>query len=202
MKNYKYTENWFFSDDLKKFLPLNNQNEFHILEIGSFEGKSTVWFLENLLQHPKSTITCIDPWTSYSQNTNSFNSYSQDNAEWDFSTHKDTFLYNIIESNESQKVITHQGYSHKVLPILITQDKKYDLIFIDGNHTSPFVLTDAVMSWYLLHQFGTLLFDDYLWESVGPTCEPKLAIDSFTNVFKDYHEVIWEGNRKAIKKLQ
>ena len=75
MKNYKYTENWFSFSDLEQFLPLNTQEELHILEIGSFEGKSTIWFLENILQNPNSTITCIDPWTSYSQDSKSFESY-------------------------------------------------------------------------------------------------------------------------------
>ena len=40
MKNYKFTENWFESDDLDKFTPKGTQKELHILEIGSFEGKT------------------------------------------------------------------------------------------------------------------------------------------------------------------
>ena len=44
MINYKFTEDWFSADDLVQFLPLKTQKEIHFLEIGSFEGKSTVWF--------------------------------------------------------------------------------------------------------------------------------------------------------------
>jgi len=202
MKNYKYTENWFSSEDLEQFLPLNTQEELHILEIGSFEGKSTIWFLENLLQNPKSTITCIDPWTSYSQNSNSFNSYNQNNTEWDFQSYKDTFLYNIGLSESKNKVIPYQGFSHDILPKLITQNKQYDIIFIDGNHVAPFVLTDSVLSWYLLKNKGIMIFDDYLWDyQSGETLTPKLAVDSFISNFRDYCNIIWDGYRKAIKKI-
>lgn len=201
MKKYKYTEDWFDSKDLEQFLLTNNQEELHILEIGSFEGKSTIWFLENILQNPNSTITCVDPWTSYSQDSKSFESYSKENARWDFTTHKDTFLYNIKESGQKNKVIVNQGFSYNVLPKLITQNKQYDIIFIDGNHVAPFVLTDSVLSWYLLKKGGIMIFDDYLWTfQSGGTLTPKLAVDSFISNFKDYCNVIWDGYRKAIKK--
>jgi hypothetical protein len=74
MKNYNFTQNWFYSYDLEQFLPLGTQDEIHILEIGSFEGESAVWFSENLLNNKNSTITCIDPWISYHQKNDSLNS--------------------------------------------------------------------------------------------------------------------------------
>ena len=202
MKNYKFTKIWFNPSDLNEFLPLNTQEELHILEIGSFEGLSTLWFLENILQNPNSTITCIDPWTSYSQDSQSFKSYSKTNAEWDFTTHYDTFLYNVKQSGVSNKVIINQGFSHEILPKLITENKQYDIIFIDGNHVAPFVLTDSVLSWYLLKNEGIMIFDDYLWDyQTGETISPKLAIDSFISNFKDYCNVILDSYKKAIKKI-
>jgi predicted O-methyltransferase YrrM len=205
MKNYKFTENWFESDDLNKFTPKGTQKELHILEIGSFEGKSTVWFLENLLQNQNSSITCIDPWTSYSQTNDSFESYNSENTEWDFKNHKNTFLYNIKESGFENKVNIIQGFSHEILPELIHK-KKFDIIFIDGNHTAPFVITDAVFSWYMLKPDGLLIFDDYQWGKsknlVGTTLAPKLAIDSFVDCFSDYLEVIHKEWRLAIRKIK
>ena len=202
MKNYKYTEHWFRHNDLSQFLPINTQQELHMLEIGSFEGESTVWFLENLLSNPKSTITCIDPWTSYSQDSSSLSSYEKEGTEWDFTTHKNTFLHNIMESGVDGKVVVNQGYSNEELPKLITQKEKYNIIFIDGNHVAPMVLMDAVMSFPLLTDDGIIIFDDYEWvnqHSQGP----KLAIDSFIQCFSDYFEIIWSHageNRKAIKR--
>jgi len=197
-KEYKYTENWFSSEDLENFLP-KYTDEKRMLEIGSFEGKSTVWFLENVLSNEKSTITCIDPWTTYSQNTDSFNTLEN---EWDFTNNKKTFIYNIYQSGVPEKVIINKGFSHKILPKLINDGEKYDIIFIDGNHTSPFVLTDCVMCWYLLNDSGIMIFDDYLWGDINSSTAPKIAVDSFISCFKDYIEVIWNDYRVAIKKIK
>jgi hypothetical protein len=33
-----------------------------MLDIGSYEGQSTVWYLTNVLTHPTARLTCIDPF--------------------------------------------------------------------------------------------------------------------------------------------
>lgn len=174
MKNYNYTVDWFSGgEDLKQIIKFDSESELHILEIGSFEGKSTIWFLENLLKNPKSTITCVDPWTSYSQNSDSFNSYNTEGTEWNFKSHKNTLLYNISESGSE-------------------------------NHTSPFVLTDCVLSWYVLKEHGLMIFDDYLWGngSLDPVLTPKPAVDSFINIYSAYSTVVWDSYKKAIQKIK
>jgi len=100
--NYNFTANWFDSDesqkkDLCNILPYKTNDEIHILEIGSYEGMSTVWFVENFLNNEKSTITCVDPWDDYSQDANSMGSYGSSDASCKFKTRKikDVFLNNI-----------------------------------------------------------------------------------------------------------
>lgn len=203
---YKFTKNWFGSEeqieDLKSILPDNNL-EIHLLEIGSFEGRSSVWFLDNLLTNKKSTITCLDPWMDYSQDGKSLNSYDSEESQWKFGTDKiiDTFLYNIEASGFSDKVIVERGISTKILPKLLVNENKYDIIFIDGNHVAPFVLMDAVLSWDLLKVGGIMIFDDYLWMPERyKSLTPKIAVDSFIEVFEDYNDVILNRYRKAIRK--
>jgi predicted O-methyltransferase YrrM len=99
-------------------------------------------------------------------------------------------------------VIVEQGLSKDVLLKLILSKNKYDIIFIDGNHTSPFVLIDSILSWYLLKKDGLIIFDDYLWGEINSTISPKLAIDSFINCFGDYIEVIWSDYKKVIKRIK
>ena len=36
--------------------------DLRMLEIGSLEGRSAIWFLEHVLTHPTATIVCLDPW--------------------------------------------------------------------------------------------------------------------------------------------
>ena len=213
MKNYKFTQNWFSSNDLAKFLPLQTQEETHILEIGSFEGKSTVWFIDNLLDNPKSSITCIDPWISYDQKHDSMNSYSEDlnNKEqfenvldgFVFTDEYQTFLHNIHETTKPSQVNIIKGFSKSILPNLITESKKFDVIFIDGNHIAPCVLLDAVMSWELLNVNGYMIFDDYLWcMDLPETLRPKLAVDNFIKNYSDYLEVCYNDYRLAVKKIK
>ena len=205
MKNYRFTENWFTDDGLVILNDLDVTKELHILEIGSFEGKSTVWFLENILQNKNSTITCVDPWMNYSQDQDSLNSYFKEENEWDLINRKtkEIFLHNIVESGDSGKVTIRQGFSDKVLPCLITEQKMYDIIFIDGNHTAPYVMMDSVMSWPLLKKGGIMIFDDYNWEFDNPpTLRPKESVDYFMLSFSDYIKEIYCDYRRMIKKIK
>ena len=58
---YQFAADWFgdteSQDDLIKTINLDPANEINILEIGSYEGRSTVWFIENYLHNINSTIT-------------------------------------------------------------------------------------------------------------------------------------------------
>lgn len=212
MKNYEFTQNWFNSYDLEKLLPIGTEEEFHILEIGSFEGKSTIWFVENLLKNKNSTITCIDPWVSYDQKNNSLNSYGNnilkedlidDSEGYIFSNEYETFIKNITKTNRLTQINIMKGFSDVLLPNLILNKQKYNIIFIDGNHTAPYVMSDAVMSWKLLDINGIMIFDDYLWELDKPeTLRPKIAIDSFIKNYSDYLQVCWSDYRKVIKKIK
>ena len=204
MKNYTFTENWFTDDGLSTLNEIKYTEEIHILEIGSFEGKSTVWFLENFLQNKNSTITCVDPWMDYSQDHDSLNSYFREENEWNLTERrtKEIFLHNIIESSSSNKVIIRQGFSDKILPSLITEQKMYDIIFIDGNHTAPYVMMDTIMSWTLLKKGGIIIFDDYTWGLDKPsTLRPKESVDYFMLTFADYVTELYSNYRKIIKKI-
>lgn len=210
MSRYEFTRNWFRTEDLKNYLPVGTSQEIHMLEIGSFEGRSTVWFLENILQNKNSHITCIDPWMNYFQNENSLNSYNietetQTGVDYIKDEIKKRFVNNINNTGQSNKVNIIHGYSNQELPKLINNSIEYDYIFIDGNHVAPSVLTDAVMGWYLLKKNGLLIFDDYKWgrkNNCNPSLSPKLAIDCFTQCFKDYLKVIWTDYRYVVKKVK
>lgn len=207
-RDYKFTRNWFEPiSNLLKYMDTNTTEELHILEVGSFEGKSTVWFLDNFIHNEKSTITCIDPWMNYYQNSDSFNSYDENTKTWSGIDYvndgvKDRFLHNVKLTGKDNQVEVLQELSHLQLPKMMkSNSEKFDIIYIDGNHTTPFVLTDALMSWYLLKPNGIMIFDDYEWgKDCNPRNRPKLAIDSFVNCFKDYLEVLWTSYRYGIRK--
>jgi cephalosporin hydroxylase len=77
-------------------------------------------------------------------------------------------------------------------------------VYIDGNHTAPCVLADAVLSFPLLVSGGIMIFDDYLWESKQRELTqtmPRIAIDAFLNVFENRLQVLHRGWQVAVLKI-
>lgn len=126
-----------------------------VLEIGSFEGRSTLWFLENF---PQLTITVIDPW--------GFTNNASDDTFMRFKSNIEPY---------ASRVTIHRGKSEiaRSLP-----NAKFDVIYIDGEHTSAAVLHDAVICFELLKIGGLLIFDDYLGGDKS-LMYPKPAVDFF-----------------------
>ena len=150
------------------------------LEIGSYEGRSTVWFLENVLRHPGSTITCIDIFSE---------------PRWDL-----RFDHNVRASQQGAKVRKLKGRSADHLVDLAGQS--FDVIYIDGSHDAADVLLDATLSWPLLVPAGVLLFDDYEWEPEKPVSErPQLAIDLFLDAIKGQFELLCKDYQLGVRKL-
>jgi predicted O-methyltransferase YrrM len=197
--SYIFTDNWFGADDFNPHINLDRNNEINILEIGSHEGKSTVWFIENMLTHPNSTVTCVDPWIDNNQDNISV--YSNDRSS-SKSKNYENFLHNISQTNQENKVDIKVGLSSDILRTL---DKKFDLIYIDGNHTSKFVLEDSVLSFHLLKVGGYMVWDDYEWVNPfnAPTVNnsPKISVDSFINCYAPYLKIIFKGYKVVIQKI-
>jgi glycosyltransferase involved in cell wall biosynthesis len=172
----------------------NSAGPLKMLEIGSFEGLSTCYFLNNLLAHPESRLTCIDPFTG-----------SIEHSQLDLSTLYTRFIANIVNTCAFHKVSIMQGFSNNILPELLVKKEKYDVIYVDGSHTAFDVLSDAVMSFYLLKVGGIMIFDDYLWPgSPDISYVPKAGVDAFVNVFYTKIQVIPNSRsyQLQIKKLK
>ena len=56
--NYSDCPNW------SRWLAEFKDKPCHALEIGSYLGESAVWFAENILTHPESTLLCLDAWVA------------------------------------------------------------------------------------------------------------------------------------------
>jgi predicted O-methyltransferase YrrM len=194
----KYTVSWFsevvaLENVLKD---LNKESQLHFLEIGCYEGKSTTWFIENYLKNEKSTITCVDPWLPYSQVDNK-------DVEFNLNGVKDRFEHNVKTTGKIDQVVIKHGLSNEMLFDSEVRGKQYDLIFIDGNHTTKYVMEDSVLSWGLLKVGGIMIFDDYQWRlHQRETLRPKLAVDSFCKVYGDYLQIVYNGYRLAVKKMK
>lgn len=191
----KFTTDW-FSHNLpqwEKFvLPLRNLIPKRLLEVGCFEGRATCWLLDNVMGEDD-RIDVIDTFGGSEEHkvmgvdTSDILKKFQNNIGFD------------------PRVEIHIGKSQEILSKR-WGDKKgiFDFIYIDGSHLAKNVMVDAIHSWRLLVRGGMLIFDDYEW--VNPTGDlprssPKIAIDSFLELFADELSVLYLGYQAIIKKL-
>lgn len=164
-------EDWTMA--LKRF---RGKRGVHGLEIGSFEGRSAVWLLANVLTANSSTLTCVDPFPE---------SYGK------------VFDANIAATGSSNRVVKKVGLSSQVLRGL--KQNAYDFIYIDGCHEAACVYLDAALSWDLLKIGGVLIFDDYIWSMDEAVAHrPKVAIDAFVEAFLPFVEVLQTNNHSLI----
>jgi predicted O-methyltransferase YrrM len=135
------------------------QPHLQFLEIGSYEGRSALWLLDNVLQHPTSTITCIDPW-------------------YDAEIER-RFDRNVVTSGRSNQVRKIKLPSYRILPQI--PERSHDLVYIDGSHEAADVFLDGMLAQRVVKASGLILFDDYLWEPPPGTLHlpPRAGIDAF-----------------------
>jgi predicted O-methyltransferase YrrM len=160
------------------------QPDVHALEIGSFEGRSTVWLLENILSHATARIDCIDTFEGSVEHER-------------MGLNLDNLLTRFLGNTEpyAKKVRCHKGKSQDVLrspdfgPYEV---ESYDFIYIDGSHKAADVLEDAVLSFRLLKIGGLLIFDDYAWQGGGPTefDNPRRGVEAFYSAYQNQLEPV------------
>lgn len=158
---------------------LKGKPNIHYLEIGVFEGGSAIWMLENILTAPNARMTCIDPF---------------------FGNRYKIFLDNLRLSGFIEKVIIRRGYSQTELRNLPLNS--FDIVYIDGSHVAKDVLIDIVLSWDILKFEGIMILDDYNWGTELPAVEkPKIAIDTFLEIFKSHIKIIHHKWQVIIQKI-
>jgi predicted O-methyltransferase YrrM len=196
----QYTQDWFdrcIPEWIELFKDIAGKPNLHFLEIGSYEGRSTCWLLDNILTHPTSSILCIDLFEGCSER----GEWSKELYDrYDMSKVYQNFLNNT------------RGYGlqveHLVGPSNVHLRNKiphsfFDFIYIDGSHIACDVLEDAVLSFPLLKEGGILIFDDYSWEFFeNPLRHPKVAIDAFLSVYANKIEVINLSRQAVIRKVR
>ena len=121
-----------------------NKSISDILEIGTFDGFNSL-LLSNLF--PNSNVDTID----LPENDGDFiNFYNRKNSTEDFVQKRDI----ILSKNKNINFFPINSLK------LLNNEKKYDLIWIDGAHGYPVVCIDIINSLYALKQNGLILCDD------------------------------------------
>jgi FkbM family methyltransferase len=149
----------------------NRVQPVRILEIGSWEGRSTLFFLTYFTQ---GRLTALDTWAGSDEYHYNATSELRD-LEARFDTNIGPY---------ADRLTKRKGSSMHVLPQLLDERQKFDLIYVDGSHFPDDVLTDAINAWRLLEHGGLLIFDDFFWNYYPRArANPRWAI----NLFLKYH---------------
>lgn len=187
MNNYKYSQTWFLNSEIKnklyKFLDKSKENK--ILEIGCFEGLSSVFFADNFIDNINSSLTCVDPFLNI--NNNDHGEFLQNNEEMNFD-------FNITNCKNSNKITIHKITSDSFFE---KNNQTYNFIYIDGSHEPDFIKRDMENSFNVLEKNGIMWMDDY---GGGDGIQIKKAMDTFLEKYKGYYELIHKGYQLAIKK--
>ena len=188
-QDYEFTQDWFTPNIPiweSALAPYKDKPNLNYLEVGLYEGRASLWTLENILSHPSSGLTGIDLFDGEL---------------------KERFFQNLARSGMEERatiLIESSQTAMRTLPL-----ESFDIIYIDGSHATADVLEDAVLSYRLLKPGGVLIFDDYQWAgslSQGALTQdkasdfPKIAIDSFVQCFSTRLKVIHNSNQLILKK--
>jgi predicted O-methyltransferase YrrM len=175
---YKFSTDWFTGN-----IPywMNIFNKYHMtaknlscLEIGSWEGRSSLFILEAL---PNSELVCVDTWSGADE-------------------HKGSEVLNQIEVNFDHnlsiympRLKKYKGTSYSFFDQLDSHIK-FDLIYVDGSHYVDDVLVDAVKSFAHLNVGGIMIFDDFFWGYYDDLISnPASAINAFISLKRKYLKV-------------
>ena len=189
MKNNLTLTNDWFSNNITTWDAIFKKHKLKniqpkILEIGSYEGCSAVFFLNYF---KNSEVTCIETFKG-----------SDEHFKIDFAKIKKNFFNNTKKFQK--RIDLYEGTSEHFFNSINTR-KNYDLIYIDGSHHYDDVIQDAYNSFNVLDKNGIIIFDDFLKKYYQDlTKDPILAVLNFINQHKKDIKVINVGYQIIVKK--
>jgi hypothetical protein len=153
-----------------------------MLEVGVFEGRTTLWFHENILTSYRSSHWAVDTFEG---------GEDQREAGVDCTNLLEKFNENIKPYRHHEMICV--GKSKDILPRIVYH--YFDIIYIDGSHVADDTYNDICLSWPLLQPLGVLMMDDYEWTG-DPSVErrPKVAIDRWLSENDGKYRLLHKGS--------
>lgn len=181
---------WYFEKNLK---PLAG-NKMSALQIGAYTGDASLWLFENVLTHGHSTLTDVDTWKGSEEAIHETFDWADVEAVYDDKIHA---------YSQSGTLIKFRGTSDDFFSASAFLNRKYDFIYVDGDHTAKAVLRDGINALDVCSPGGIVAFDDYTWRSgKGPTYDPYVAIDALMVAYADKFEVIDKGAQVWLRNVE
>ena len=170
------------------------------LEIGSFEGLTSNYIIDNILSIDGKLI-CVDPLTNNYLNTDLTDSdiSNNDTIYKYFNNQYDRFKSNT--ANNANRLELYRNIRSDIFPELISKyEGQMDFIYIDGDHRASAVYIDAINSFKLCKSGGIIIFDDYSWGKMYNEEATSVGIDKFLLEYNDQFTLITKEYQVVIRK--
>jgi predicted O-methyltransferase YrrM len=181
-RKYQFTESqdWFsFNADIWRQLFSKIQSSSpRALEIGTWEGRSAVFLLDELCGTTGS-LTCIDHFDLMGTVAG-----------------KDRYkrvMHNLTATGKTFRVVDQ--FSMPALMMLLREEISsdtpgFDFIYVDGSHEADDTLLDGELAWRLARKGAIFIFDDYDWnvEPKDSRHHPKRGVDAFMALHSGEYE--------------
>jgi len=181
-RSFSFSQDWFSNHIPSWERIVSRIRPRRVIEIGCYEGRATSYMIQRCSEFGPLSLCCIDTWTG----SVDLSPTQMAGVEERFDNNVELALSKVTTAVDFRKL--KQPSSSALIQLLSSGERRYDLIYIDGSHTAPDVLLDAVLAFRLLRIGGVMILDDYLWtmepqRRVDLLNTPKLAIDAFTSIY-------------------
>jgi len=154
------------------------EKKVEVLEVGAWEGRSSIFFLRFL---PKARLTTID-------------SFWEKDVE-------DRFNANMHEFAQRLEVI--KKLSVDGLHGLIWAGRQFDVIYLDGTHERDLIVVDSILAWKVLKVGGVLIWDDYgFGNEVPDEWRPRTGIDLFLRMQLGSYKLLHKAFQVVIRRTK
>ena len=186
VKDKNFSTYWFLNNYkiIGSFLPIDRNENFNYLEIGSFEGLSSLFILS---YWKNANVTCVDTWET-SKDESQFLDFNFQTVEKKFDINLKDFSFRKIK-NTSEIAFKE-----------LTQRDSFDYIYIDGSHNGIDIYNDALASFNILKVGGIIIFDDITNIYQEIEMQPHDAFEKFYSLYKKKIKIIYLKNIAVIKK--
>ena len=150
------------------------------MELGTYQGESAQWMLENIFTHPDSRYYCVDTFEGGAVHQA---------LGIDCSTLKAQAAKRLSPYRDRCAIFT--GLTRIVLRHWDLE--RLDFVYVDAGHAAQDVLRDAVQAWELLNIGGVMVFDNWSWNWMPEAVDnPRMAIEAFLNCYARHLQLLDE----------
>jgi len=183
----KFSNKWFLNNFyiFNYFLPKDKNARFDYLEIGCFEGLSSLYVLS---KYNAVNAFLIDVWGMPNPNSKTL-SNNFDKVEKAFDENLSDYTFTKVKDDS---VISMRK--------LLKEDKSFDFIYIDGSHNGEDILSDAIEAFKILKKDGLIFFDDFLQYDKSRDLQSYEGIEKFLTLYSNFLKIEYFQNNLVVRK--